>query len=98
MTMQTSRPKFLVFIVLGAIIGSAMASWLAPKGIAWYFDPPVDIGVNCKSATEWAMNKLRFLQIVGLGAGGVVGLIFAFMLRRRRNAVSYEYTTPAEPR
>ena len=96
--MQTKKPKFLMFIFLGAIIGSALASWLAPKGIAWYFDPPVDIGVNCKSATEWAMNRLRTMQIVGLGVGAVFGLILAIVVKRRRNAVSYEYTTPADPR
>ncbi len=75
--------RVIWFILGGAIFGSAIASWLAPRGIAWYFDPPVNIGLNCKVATEWAMAKLQMLQLVGLVAGSALGLLFGLSRRKK---------------
>lgn len=61
-------------MIFGALLGAFLTSWLAPKVIAWYFDPPVNIGVNCRNATEWSMRKLQLAQSVGLGAGAILGL------------------------
>jgi hypothetical protein len=62
-----------------------MASWLAPKGIAWYFDPPVNIGVNCREATEWSMSRLLMAQFWGLIGGVIASLVIASFLRKKRS-------------
>ncbi len=77
----------LTALGIGALIGGFFTSWLAPKVIAWYFEPPVEIGVNCRPATEWAMAKLQMLQGLGLIAGAIVGAIIYFVVMQRRNRV-----------
>jgi LPXTG-motif cell wall-anchored protein len=80
-----NKPKFIWFALFGGLLGAALTSWLAPKGIAWYFDPPVNIGVNCREATEWSMRKLQTAQAFGLVGGAVLGGIIWFLMRRRRD-------------
>ncbi|MEO5668526.1 MAG: hypothetical protein ABIR96_10740 [Bdellovibrionota bacterium] len=79
-----SRSAVFSWIGIGALLGALVASWLAPKGIAWYFDPPVNIGVNCKAATEWSMSRLLIAQFWGLVIGTVASLAIATLLRKRR--------------
>ena len=86
--------RIIWFILGGAIFGSAIASWLAPRGIAWYFDPPVNIGLNCKAATEWAMTKLQIMQFVGLLAGSGLGLLLGISRRKGSDALD---GVPNEP-
>jgi hypothetical protein len=69
--------------ITGGMFGAFLSSWFAPKMISWYFDPPVDIGINCKAATEWSMANLQRAQTYGLVAGMVVGLLLAFWLGRK---------------
>ena len=79
-----SRSSVFSWIGIGALVGALLASWLAPKGIAWYFDPPVNIGVNCREATEWAMSRLLMTQFWGLVSGVIASLLIASFLRKRR--------------
>ncbi len=65
-----------------ALIGALLSTYIAPKIIAWYFDPPVDIGVNCRSAVEWSMSKLQLTQFCGLAAGFLIGLTLMIMVTR----------------
>ena len=81
--------------MFGGLLGALLTSWLAPKGIAWYFDPPVDIGVNCKAATQWSMAKLQTAQFFGLLGGALLGLTLAIMTRRRHAEPPDSY--PTEP-
>lgn len=78
-----SRSTLFLWIGIGALLGALLASWLAPKGIAWYFDPPVDIGVNCKQATEWSMSRLLIAQFWGLVFGTIATLTALFFFRRK---------------
>jgi hypothetical protein len=65
-----------------ALLGALLSSYLAPKIIAWWFDPPVDIGVNCRGAVEWSMAKLQVTQFWGLVIGLVLGLIVMIAVTR----------------
>jgi len=75
------------FILFGGLLGAFLTSWLAPKAIAWYFDPPVNIGVNCKEATQWSMAKLQTAQFIGLCAGCVFGGVFYATFRKKNQPV-----------
>jgi hypothetical protein len=77
--------KFLWLITLGGLLGAGIATWLAPKSIAWYFAPPVEFGVNCKPAVEWALQKMRIAQGLGLLIGALFGLMFFIILWKRQN-------------
>jgi len=70
--------------VLGALIGGLLATWLAPKAIAWYFDPPVSFGVTCKAPIEWALRRLQWSQLIGIIAGGTAGLVLYFLVFKRK--------------
>ena len=72
-------------ILLFGLVGAFLASWIAPKAISWYFDPPVNIGFNCGEATAWSMSRLQLSQLVGLGIGCVGGLAWTIRSARRRN-------------
>ena len=67
--------KYFLFSLAGAFIGGSISSIVSPRMIAWYFEPPVEIGVNCRSATEWAMEHLQWAQFGGMAAGAVLALI-----------------------
>lgn len=76
-------------IVFGGLAGSMLVSWIAPKAIAWYFDPPVNIGVNCREATVWSMQNLQRAQFVGLLVGAAIAVVIVFV-RSKANKVSTE--------
>ncbi len=79
---KSATKKVLTWMVVGGAIGAVLSSWLAPKVIAWYFDPPVNIGVNCREATEWAMTRLQTAQFWGTLVGAFLPLILAVFVFR----------------
>lgn len=74
--------KFISLFLVCALVGGLIATWIAPATIAWYFEPPVNIGINCRPATEWAMQKLQWAQLFGFVGGGVLGGFLFFVVRR----------------
>ena len=75
----------LYFALGGAIIGIALATWLAPGMIAWYFNPPVEMGgFSCTAPIQWALRRLQAAQLWGVGVGGVLGLILFGIIQARR--------------
>ncbi len=85
------------YVVVSGLVGTGLTSWLAPKVIAWYFDPPVNIGVNCKQATEWSMRQLQNAQFFGLICGGVFGLVLFLTLRSKKKNGSSGSDVPTDP-
>lgn len=80
------RPTALLSWFLScALLGAAFFSIFAPKSIAWYFEPPVETGINCRPAAEWAMNKLLLGQVVGVVAGMLLGGILIYVLMKKEN-------------
>jgi hypothetical protein len=76
------RKKILYGTAFCALLGALLSSYIGPKVIAWYFDPPVNIGVNCRSAVEWSMARLQLTQLCGLVVGLIIGL--AITIHRTR--------------
>lgn len=77
--------RYFLVILLFGMAGALAASWIAPRTIAWYFEPPVNIGLNCRPATEWSMSRLQMAQLSGLVMGLVAGLAASVFWARRRN-------------
>ena len=83
---------FLYFALGGAVIGAALAAWLAPGVIAWYFNPPVEMGgFSCNVPIAWALKRLQRAQLWGVIVGGVLGLVLSGVVQRRRGR------KPAQP-
>jgi len=86
--------RFLIFVLCFASVGAVMTSWLAPKMIAWYFEPPVEIGVNCRPAVEWGLEKLQWFQTGGLLGGCLLGIIAWATFRPRKRIVESSTKPP----
>ena len=78
--------KYAVYVALGgAILGAALTAWLAPGVIAWYFNPPVEMGgFSCTAPIAWALKRLQWAQLWGFVVGGILGLIVYGFVQRRR--------------
>ena len=60
----------LYFALGGAIIVAALTVWLAPGVIAWYFNPPVEMGgFSCTTPIAWALKRLQWAQLWGSRGG-----------------------------
>lgn len=70
-----NKDRIIRFAILFGLIMGILSSWLGPKVIAWYFDPPVNIGVNCREAVEWAMAKLELVILLSIGVGTLLGAV-----------------------
>src|SRR5947208_7867873 len=78
--------KLAVYFAFGgAIIVAALTAWLAPGMIAWYFNPPVEMGgFSCTAPITWALKRLQWAQLLGVIVGGVRGLGVYGVFQRRR--------------
>jgi hypothetical protein len=75
----------LSFALGGAILIAALTAWLAPGVIAWYFNPPVEMGgFSCTPPIAWALKRLQWAQLWGFVVGGVLGLVVYGIVQRRR--------------
>jgi hypothetical protein len=75
----------LYFALGGAIIVATLTAWLAPGVIAWYFNPPVEMGgFSCTTPIAWALKRLQWAQLWGVVVGGVLGLVVYGVVQRRR--------------
>ena len=75
----------LYFALVGAMLGAALTAWLAPGLIAWYFNPPVEMGgFSCTAPIAWALRRLQWAQLWGVVVGGILGLVAYGIVQRRR--------------
>lgn len=75
--------KRALFVALGvAGLVTLAAGWFAPGLIAWYYTPPVELGVSCKPAVEWGIATYRKVLVAGAGGGFVLGIACALALSR----------------
>ena len=81
--MRTLKRAILAFFV-GAGLGTGAASIFGPKLIAWYFEPPVSIGVSCQEAAVWAVNRFQNLQLLMLIVSGVFCSLLVFAFRSKK--------------
>jgi len=89
--MNSPSRKWIWLVPIGALGGGFLATWIAPKVIGWYFEPPAQFGFNCRAPIEWALNKMMWSQGVGFVAGALGGLVIYVTLARRQRARSAEH-------
>ena len=79
----------LYFAGGGALIGAVLTAVFAPGLIAWYFNPPVEMGgFSCTAPIAWALKRLQWAQFWGVIVGGVLGLVIYGVVQRRRSRKS----------
>ena len=74
------RALGIVFAV--ALLTVLLVGWFAPGLIAWYYSPPVELGVTCKPAVEWGIAVYRKTLLAGTAAGFILGAIAAGLWAR----------------
>jgi len=72
--------RFLIYIIVFAFLGIMASTFVSPGLISWYFEPPVDVGVNCRPAVDWGIQKYQLAQLAGLVGGIVLGTIAFFAI------------------
>jgi hypothetical protein len=77
--------RFSVLGSIGVVVGAILATWLGPKILGWYFEPPADIGINYRPAIDWAMRRLIWFQIAGIVLGFVGGIVLGFLTRKKED-------------
>jgi hypothetical protein len=83
--MERKFHRFLWMMALGALLGAVASTWLAPRVIAWYWNPPAEMGINCLAPIQWSLRKLQLAQLVGITGGGILGTVLYFLIGRRRS-------------
>ena len=99
----------LILVLLGALIGVAVASWVVPPALAWYTTPgglpsgaEIQAVVQISEVIRYSTSRLIRGQMIGSAIGATTGLVFGIVLavRHRRphaaaSAPPATRTTPA---
>jgi len=90
----------LVWMMVGAILGAAVASLVVPPMLSWYNEPgsispgkQVETLCNLPELIRYTSARLIRGQLIGAGIGGFLFLLLGIMVSRRRGAAE----TSAEP-
>ena len=86
----------LIFLLLGALLGAALASVIVPPTLSWYATPggmpkgaQVQVIVQMPEVIHYATSKLIIGQSIGAGIGAVVCFVLSLFVaskRRKRSA------------
>ena len=89
----------IIFMLVGALVGIAVASYVIPPALSWYTEPgglpkgaQIQALVQIPEVIRYSTGNLITGQMVGAGIGAVVGLATGIALgmgarRRRRELV-----------
>jgi hypothetical protein len=79
----------LIFVLLGALAGIAVASLVVPPALSWYTAPgglpkgaQVQALVQIPEVIRYSTSKLIWGQVIGAGIGAVVGLAVGIVVAR----------------
>lgn len=76
--------NYLRWALVGSVLVSIATSLWGPGVIAWYFETPVYVGINCRPAAEWAMARLQWVQILGIFGGALLGIAVRLFFRKSK--------------
>ena len=88
----------VIFVLLGALAGIAVASLVVPPALSWYSTPgglpkgaQIQALVEIPEVIRYTTSKLIRGQLIGAGIGSVIGLVLGIIAgrsgRRRASAV-----------
>jgi hypothetical protein len=77
----------LILVLVGAIVGAVIASYVVPPALAWYTAPgglpegaQIQAVVQIPEVIRYATGKLIRGQLIGAAIGATVGLVLGIML------------------
>ena len=80
----------VILLLLGAIAGAAIASFVVPPALSWYTAPGglpgganVQAVVQIPEVIRYATTSLIRGQLIGGSIGAVIGLVLGILLGRR---------------
>ena len=90
----------LVWMMMGAIVGAVVASFVVPPMLSWYNEPgsispgkQVETLCNLPELIRYTSSRLIRGQLIGAAIGGVLFLLLGIMVARRQGPAEL----PAEP-
>ena len=94
----------LILILIGALAGVAVASFIVPPMLSWYTSPgglpqgaQIQAVVQIPEVIRYATSRLLWGQTIGGGIGAVIGLMLSFAVGGKRKPVAPPVTSPAAP-
>lgn len=80
----------VIFVLVGAMLGAVIASFIVPPALAWYTSPgglpqgaQIQAVVQIPEVIRYATTGLIRGQLIGAVIGGAIGLGLAIALQRR---------------
>ena len=77
------RKSIFRSLLIGGALAEILVTWLGPKYIVWFFEPPVQFGISCREPLTWALGRMQTLQIGALVVGAILGVVVLFSFRKR---------------
>jgi len=87
----------LILVLVGALVGAIIASFVVPPALAWYTEPgglpggaTIPAVVQIPQVIRYATNGLLRGQVIGGGIGAAVGLVLGITIgvrSRRRQKI-----------
>jgi len=85
--------RTVVFVLAGALVGAAIASWVVPPALAWYTSPgglprgaEIQAVVQISEVIRYTTSRLIRAQLIGAAIGAVLGLVAGILFDIRSRA------------
>jgi hypothetical protein len=82
----------VIGLLLGALVGIAVASFVVPPALSWYTAPgglprgtQIQALVEIPEVIRYATGRLIRAQLIGAGVGAALGLVIGVLAARRRH-------------
>jgi hypothetical protein len=94
----------VIFVLLGALAGIAVASLVVPPALSWYSTPgglpkgaQIQALVEIPEVIRYTTSKLIRGQMIGGGIGSVIGLVLGIIVGRSARRRASAVPPPPEP-
>jgi hypothetical protein len=94
----------LIFVLLGALLGIAIASWVVPPALAWYTSPgglpqgaEVQAVVQISEVIRYSTSRLIRGQLIGAAIGAAIGLGLGIFSNVRSRPIEAAPTSSGRP-
>jgi len=91
----------VILMLVGALAGIAVASYVVPPALSWYTEPgglpkgaQIQAVVNIPEVIRYSTGRLINGQMIGAGIGAIVGLLLGITLGVRGRRIRREAAAP----